>query len=195
MIDELKLLFLRIRNPSDDSLKILLKAIDPTINSEQLKEYISICKGKFADFRYNFKSTILKKAQSLESNFRYSVITFVIVIMILFNIRLSINNLIFSRNIELEEFESLLNEIITEKDCRQILASHLSCVHKESFENDHIPLEELIIFVKKSLLIGIKSFYIPKLNVGDELKKLDRYTSSVKLQSRYLTNVVYNINI
>ena len=92
MIDELKLLFLRIRNPSDDSLKILLKAIDPTINSEQLKEYISICKGKFADFRYNFKSTILKKAQSLESNFWYNIITFVI---ILFNIHLSINNLIY----------------------------------------------------------------------------------------------------
>jgi hypothetical protein len=92
----------------------------------------------------------------------------------------------------LEEFESLLDEIITENDCRQILASHLSCAHKESFENDYISLNELVIFVKKSLLIGIKSFYIPKLNVGNEFKKLDHYTSSVKLQSRYLTNIIYN---
>ncbi|PKC14472.1 hypothetical protein RhiirA5_409345 [Rhizophagus irregularis] len=168
LIDELKLLFLRIRNPSDDSLKILLKAIDPTINCVQLKEYIGICKGKFSDFRYNYKNTILKKAQCLEINFR---------------------------NIALEGFEGLLDEIITENDCRQILASHLSCTHKETFEADHISLNELVIFVKKSLLIGIKSFYIPKLNVGDELKKLDHYTSSVKLQSRYLTNIIYNMNL
>ncbi|RGB32189.1 hypothetical protein C1646_670307 [Rhizophagus diaphanus] len=127
LIDELKLLFLRIKNPSDDSLKILLKAIDPTINCEQLKEYIGICKEKFSDFRYNYKNTILKKAQCLEINFR---------------------------NIALEGFEGLVDEIITENDCRQILASHLSCTHKESFETDHISLNELVIFVKKSLLIG-----------------------------------------
>lgn len=71
MIDELKLLFFRIRNPSDNSLKILLKAIDPMINLDQLKEYINICKGKFSDFRYNYKSTILKKAQNLNIQFRY----------------------------------------------------------------------------------------------------------------------------
>ena len=59
----MKLLFLKIRNPSDDSLEILLKTIDLTINSKQFKEYISICKGKFSDFRYNYKNTILKKAQ------------------------------------------------------------------------------------------------------------------------------------
>jgi len=44
---------------SDDSLEILLKTIDLTINSKQFKEYISICKGKFSDFRYNYKNTIL----------------------------------------------------------------------------------------------------------------------------------------
>jgi hypothetical protein len=75
LIDELKLLFLRIRNPSDDFLKMLLKTIDPTINSEQLEEYIIICKGKFSDFRYNYKRIILKKAQSLESEFRYSIVS------------------------------------------------------------------------------------------------------------------------
>jgi hypothetical protein len=93
----------------------------------------------------------------------------------------------------LEEFESILNETITEGDCRQILASHLSCAHKTSLENDRIGLDELINFVKKSLLIGIKSLYIPRFNVINELKKLDHYTSSVKLQSRYLTNIVYNM--
>ena len=88
----------------------------------------------------------------------------------------------------------MLNDIITENDCRQILASHLSCVHKESFESNRVSLNELFNFVTKSLLIGIKSFYIPNFNVKDELKKLDHCTSSVKLQSRYHTNIIYNMD-
>ena len=67
------------------------------------------------------------------------------------------------RNVVPEEFENLLNKFITKDNYRKILASYLSCVHKESFENDQIPLNELNNFVKKSLLIGIKSFFIPKL--------------------------------
>ena len=70
LIDELKLLFLKTRSSSDDSLKILLKSIDPTINDNQLEEYIKICKGKFLDFRYNYKKEILKRARDLQSNFR-----------------------------------------------------------------------------------------------------------------------------
>ncbi|RGB23614.1 hypothetical protein C1646_774246 [Rhizophagus diaphanus] len=167
LIDELKLLFLRVRNPLDNSLEILLKIIDLTISLNQLKNYITICKGKFSDFRYNYKGIILKKARDLEIHFR---------------------------NIGLEEFENLLNNIITENDCRQILATHISCVHKEYFENDQISLNRLFDFVKKSLLIGIKSFFIP-LDVKDELKKLDNCTSSIKLQSKYYTNIVYNMDL
>ncbi|UZO15779.1 uncharacterized protein OCT59_007194 [Rhizophagus irregularis] len=69
LIDELKLLFLRVRNPSDNSLEILLKTIDPTISLNQLKDYITICRGKFSDFRYNYKGIILKKARDLEIHF------------------------------------------------------------------------------------------------------------------------------
>ncbi|CAG8658064.1 7300_t:CDS:2 [Rhizophagus irregularis] len=158
LIDELKLLFLKTRSPSNDFLEILLKSINPAMNYSQIEEYIKICKGKFSDFRYNYKKEILNKARNLE------------------------------------EFESLLNDIITENDCRQILASHLSCVYKESFEGNEVSLNELTNFVTKSMLIGIKSFYIPNFNVKEELKKLDYCTSSVRLQSRYHTNIVYNMD-
>ncbi|UZO17770.1 uncharacterized protein OCT59_009110 [Rhizophagus irregularis] len=167
LIDELKLLFLRVRNPSDNLLEVLLKTIDPTINPDQLKDYINICRGKFSDFRYNYKSIIVKKAQDLEIHFR---------------------------SIRLEEFENLLDKIITEDYCRQILATHISCVHKESFENDKVSLNKLFDFVKKSLLIGIKSFFI-SIDVKGELKKMDNCTSSIKLQSRYHTNIVYNMDL
>jgi len=70
LIDELKLLFLKTRNPSDSSLEKLLKSINPAINNIQLEEYIKICKGKFSDFRYNYKKEILKKARDLEVHFR-----------------------------------------------------------------------------------------------------------------------------
>jgi hypothetical protein len=71
LIDELKLLFLKTRNPSDDSLEILLKSINPTINdNHQLEEYIKICKAKFSDFRYNYKKAVLKSARDLSSHFR-----------------------------------------------------------------------------------------------------------------------------
>ncbi|PKB97287.1 hypothetical protein RhiirA5_433423, partial [Rhizophagus irregularis] len=97
-------------------------------------------------------------------------------------------------NIGLEEFENLLNNIITENECKQIFATHISCVHKEYFENDQISLNRLFDFVKKSLLIGIKSFFIP-LDVKEELKKLDNCTSSIKLQLRYYTNIIYNMDL
>jgi hypothetical protein len=105
-----------------------------------------------------------------------------------------LNFIFFFRNKKLEEFESLLNNIITENDCREILASHLSCVNKESFENNKVYLIDLFNFVTKSLLIGVKSFYVPNINVKEELKKLDDCTSSVRLQSRYRTNIVYNMD-
>lgn len=70
LIDELKLLFLKTRCPSDCSLEKLLKSINPEINDNQLEEYIKICKGKFSDFRYNYKKEILKKARNLESQVR-----------------------------------------------------------------------------------------------------------------------------
>jgi hypothetical protein len=57
LIDELKLLFLKTRNSLDDFLEILLKLINSIINdNHQLEEYIKICKAKFSDFRYNYKS-------------------------------------------------------------------------------------------------------------------------------------------
>jgi len=70
LIDELKLLFLKTRNPSDNYFEILLKSINSTINNNRLKEYIKICKGKFSYFRYSYKKEILKRAQNLEGHFR-----------------------------------------------------------------------------------------------------------------------------
>lgn len=163
--EEIKCLFLKCREPSDEAIEDFVKRIfDYDLFSHDAEEVISHSKWTLADFRSKFNKQIAGKVRELKE----------------IRSREELNNITPTR--------SEINEFISQEVVEQILNRYLKGTNRKKLKSCGT-MKQLVLFVREAFRVHYTAYNVKAV------KKLDEITIGCKIPSRSGRDIASKVSL